>query len=435
MQIVSYRGPSQPGGVSKLIEQSAKHDNSVRWSFIENDRICTTTATGKQLRIRIASSNLNGHYRFCNEFLWPLMHSRTDLFVYSERYHNCYRALNQIFASHIDQGLETDIFIHDYQFALVPRYLSKELKEQRILFWHIPWPATVPDTAVTQLLEIALGLLACHRIGFHTESYARNFAHFVKAHLPESVVENWNFIDFSGHRTEVLVNPAGVDYAFWQNSDGKAPPELNFSLPYVFSVDRADYSKGVLERIKSIEIFFERRPDLIGQLQFVLACQPTRRGLNAFDNYWTECIKEYELVTHKLAVHNWKPIVWISENLTSSQLAVLYDRATYMLVNPSVDGLNLTAKEFIAANKNLRASLVLSSGAGAWQELREHVISVHDCTPEAIAEALLRALVIPDYRVRANMLALKRIVHANTIERWWQIMTACELPENQGNCA
>lgn len=435
MQIVSYRGPSQPGGVSKLIEQSAKSDRSCRWSFIEDDRICSTTLTGKQLKTRIPSKVLDGHYRFCNEFLWPLMHSRPDLMVYRNQDHRDYRSLNLIFSSHVNREPESDIFIHDYQFALLPRYLCQETKEQRILFWHVPWPATTSNTAVAALSEIAVGLLRCHRLGFHTEGYARNFALFVRNNLPEYFVEDWNTIFHSGHRTELLVNPAGVNYQFWRNSSGSAAQNLSFSVPYVFSVDRADYSKGILERIKSIEIFFERRPDLIGQIQFVFACQPTRSGLSTFDNYWTACIKEYEQLNERLSQGSWRPIVWIKENLTPSQLAVLYNRAALMLVNPSVDGLNLTAKEFIASNQTLRASLVLSSGAGAWQELREHVITIHDCTPEAIAEALLRAVAMPPYRVRSNMVARKEIVHANTVERWWSIMTASPIVERQGYCA
>lgn len=435
MQIVSYRGPSQPGGVSKLIEQSTENDRSCRWLFIENDRICSAASTEKQLKTRVPAQILQGHYRFCNEFLWPLMHSRPDLMVYSADHYNCYRELNVIFASRVNWEREAEVFIHDYQFAVLPRYISEELERQKILFWHIPWPDTVPDTAVPLLMEIAIGLLACHRVGFHTEGYAKNFALFVKTYLPECVFEKWNTISYSGHRTELIVNPAGVDYSFWQSNSFNTAQAFNFSTPYVFSVDRADYSKGVLERIKSVEIFFDRRPDLIGQLQFVFACQPTRGGLNAFDEYWIECMREYEAVNAKLSVDGWKPIVWIKESLTSSQLAILYGRASLMLVNPSVDGLNLTAKEFIASSRNLCAALVLSSGAGAWQELREHVISVHTCTPEAIAEALLRALVIPTHRVRADMLALKRIVHGNTVEKWWQIMTVSEIPERQGNCA
>lgn len=433
MQIVSYRGPSQPGGVSKLIEQSTESERSRRWSFIKDDSFYSSAFDGKEVKARIPLQILDGHYRFCNEFLWPLMHSRPDLMVYSQHHHASYRALNMMFALHINA--QTDVFVHDYQFALLPRYLPKSQEEQKLLFWHIPWPATIPDTAVPWLLELAMGMLACHRLGFHTEGYARNFADFVKKHLGECVVEGAKSILHIGNRTELLVNPAAVDYTFWRNSAGSKCSDLNFSVPYILSVDRADYSKGILERIKSIEIFFERRPDLIGQMQFVFACQPTRNGLHAFDSYWTACIKEYELLTEKFAADNWKPIVWVKDNLTSSQLAILYSRATLMLVNPSVDGLNLTAKEFIASNQNLRASLILSSGAGAWQELRDHVISVHDCTPESIAEALLRALVIPAAQIRSNMMALKRIVHANTVERWWHSMTASEITERQGNCA
>lgn len=426
MQIVSYRGPSQAGGVSNLINQAIEHDRQSTWWFIDQSQLHCISRENDDTRASLPQSIVEGHYRFCNEYLWPLMHNREDLAYFNENDHNCYTSLNVTLAAHLNwEAAHQALYIHDYQFAVMPSFLSEKRWSSCLFFWHIPWPTSVSKDAAVHLKEIARGLLRCARVGFHTEKYIKNFCTFVHDFIPEFVVasDGSRIVHKSGHSTELVVSPAGVDYFFWNQAAKYSTPQLKTSCPYILSVDRADYTKGIAERISAIEYLFDTRPDFIGKLQFVFVCQPTRTGLSAFENYWTDCRNSYAGVFERFSTDDWSPILWLPHSMNSYELAALYTGATAMLVNPSADGLNLTAKEFIASAIDLNTVLILSSGAGAWQELSDFVVSVESCRPMEIAAAVVEALAMPLTRRRANMLAMKRLVRANTLENWWYQMT------------
>jgi trehalose-6-phosphate synthase len=220
--------------------------------------------------------------------------------------------------------------------------------------------------------------------------------------------------------TTIIASPAGIDSAHWRKAARAATSARPVALPYILSVDRADYTKGILERIRAIRDLFRLQPELRRNLQFVFACQQTRKGLPAYDEYWRNCRSNFQDVILELATDDWAPIVWLTDAMTPDKLATWYAHAAAMLVNPSVDGLNLTAKEFVASSVNPESILILSKGAGVWYELRENIVTINDCQPDEITEAILRARQQSSACSRANLLALKQTVRANSLQRWWQ---------------
>jgi trehalose-6-phosphate synthase len=424
MQIITYRGPSQPGGVATLI-QRADCSQSTWWHI--KDGFLHAINNGLTRRMAsIPQPIAEGHYRYSNEYLWPLMHSRGDLARYNEIDRNCYRSMNLALATHLNwhQAGEAP-FVHDYQLALIPHYLSDDKSERAVHFWHIPWPERFPKETVEHVAELAGALLCCRSVGFHTAEYVENFSNFVRQNIPDVRVasDGRSIVHKSGKVTTLLVSPGGVNYSFWHASaqlPTAAPP---CDTPYILSVDRADYTKGLAERIEAVRMLFNAHPELKGKFQFVFACQRTRPGIAPFDAYWADCRAKYDRVVAEIGLPGWSPILWLADPVTPQVLAGWYAHASAMLVNPSRDGLNLTAKEFIASARNPESTLILSRHAGAWHELQEHVVTIDECHPEAIADAILFALRTSPEQRRESMKALKRVVKSNPWEKWWQSLT------------
>ncbi len=422
MQIVSYRGQSHGGGVAALIKAALPHERTFLWWHLVDTSLQTLSAGGASRAASIPAAIIDGHYRYCNEFLWPLMHERPDLARYVPEHHVDYRSLNIAVAAHLNwRNRWQRTFIHDYQFGLMPEYLADEAASQSVFFWHIPWPARFPSGTEPQVMEVARALLRCGRVGFHIKDYVSNFCAFVRDFLPEYRVLPGEsaVIHDCGRATELIASPAGMDSSFWRNAAEAARARRPHPGRYILSVDRADYTKGIVERIKAVENIFRSQPELQGELQFVFACQPTRSGLTAFDEYWRQCRLAYRQTLERLGREDWSPIVWLADPLAPEELAAWYAHAAAMLVNPSVDGLNLTAKEFVASATDPESVLILSSGAGVWRELGSHSVTIQRCCPGDIAEAVLTALAQPPAHRRASMSVLKRAVRANSLQNWW----------------
>lgn len=460
MNIISYRGPGKAGGVSSTLARLWTENTvpGTAWWYL------TDNTLERQDRLAPASHRLaslpqtmiEAHYRYCNEFLWPVLHDLPQYAVYKQEDHKAYNSLNRILSRMIardrrKRNLEP-VFVQDYQLALLPELLSRTGALNVVTFWHIPWPKLIDSTHAPHLLQIARGLLSSNVIGFHTEEYAKNFLDFVEAHigglkvdhkqklikrkegiikkaaLPWSQEEPPHAVPDCHKKppTVVLVAPLGIDVAFWEKAS--ALPQLRLhredyarlhSMPYILSVDRADYTKGVLERLAAIDCFFEHNPEWRGKVVFAQICGRTRPGLEAFDRYWNQCKIEASKLECRWHSGNWSPLVWIEQPFTAEELAVLYRRANLMLVNPIRDGLNLTAKEFAAAQVDRTGILALSPGAGAWHELGQHSVDIDPLDCEGAACAIAAALTI-ERKERARRLdEIQQSLRANTLIRWW----------------
>lgn len=444
MNIISYRGPGAAGGVSNALHRVINEDAlfSRLWWFLSDATLKVYASCKQGNEISIGSMKkevIAGHYAYCHDFLWPVMHGLPEYASYKSLDRRLYHQFNTKLANEILLSPKTGrgYFIHDYQLALVPNILKSRVNDELSMFWHIPWPTMVSEDGIAPIAEIALGLLNTDKIGFHTNEYALNFMRFVHEHLRSHIVdfERWQItskiaLNYNAkHTVSIVAQPLGLDVKFWERLAQKAIvpekcPEQLSEIPFVLSVDRADYTKGIMERLRLIEHFFSSKEDFIGKLSFLQICQPTRVGLASFDKYWKECRNYAQKINEQFSKDKWQPIEWIDTSISSDDLAWFYRNAKVMLINPLADGLNLTAKEFIACSKDDNPGvIVLSTCAGAWAELRGHVLSVNPRSIADMSDRLENALSMPAREKRLRMFNLKIKLAKNPIGLWWQKLT------------
>lgn len=464
MDLISYRGPGAAGGVSSALGNLWKHQQSspAGWWFMNKNalQILPSHAQSPKQITMFPETIVAGHYRFCNEFLWPILHDLPQFVDYCEEDYKHYKTFNWLMSDYIDfeSTVAKEYFVQDYQLALLPQLLSTNSRRTTV-FWHIPWPKQVPEEFVEPIREIALGLLHAHALGFHVDEYADNFMIFVQNNLPEYRNDSRRSITktniaqmepaLSGSRspyvlrslaaplshqtllrTELLVRPLGIDFSYWtsiankKKSDSQASSTFAFTdKPFILSVDRADYTKSVLERFLFIDRFFEENPHLIGSFTFVQVCGRTRPGLTAFDQYWHACQALFAATNHRWGRDGWQPVHWIEEPLASPELAVLYRQAAAMLVNPVRDGLNLTALEFVACQGTKPGVLILSPGAGAWDGMGQYALPAPPNEPHVAVDSIKQALKMSLAEKHERIWLMKKWLEANTINRWWEIFS------------
>jgi trehalose-6-phosphate synthase len=450
MNILSYRGPGKAGGVSAALMRLAEGSGAEHsWYFLENGTVSGVDGVAAASKYnRIPAEVVDGHYRYCNDFLWPVMHDLGSYASYRLQDHFSYNRFNRIFCRQIlnNPCLWPD-FVQDYQLALLPLLLRRSATKVG-LFWHIPWPRSVPEAYVPAILDIAKALLAADILGFHTAEYAQNFSNFVERYVPLASSVSPELIEhematscqwfvpknkqqkqscspdshIATKKTRLVVAPLGLDLSYWKSiGDAKQNVSMHPTLlkgPYVFSVDRADYTKGVLNRLEAIEHFFSDYPDLRGKLTFAQVSGRTRPGLASFDQYWQQCQEKLDLLNRRFVTDDWKPVVSFEKPLSAVDLAVLYRRAAIMLVNPLRDGLNLTAKEFISVASDNPGVLLLSREAGVWSELGEQAVAVDPNRPKEMAAIIYRSLGMDKKEKIARHQAMCESLKRNTLAAW-----------------
>lgn len=456
MHIISYRGPGMGGGVSpslSRLESNAGGQSS--WWFIgsENEVSARFGGSSEEKIGNIPKDIIDGHYRYCNEFLWPIMHDLSEYATYDESHRAAYERFNRTFARKISRySSSTSFFVQDYQLALMPLHLKRLCNADAAVFWHIPWPKNVPDEFLEPILELTKSMLSAQHVGFHTAEYAENFLRFVDQHIPgfrcfedqltiarEPVQVSTPYVHpfFGGAtesypvssrgQTQVIVCPLGLDVAYWRNmaseSDGLGDLASLIKTDYVLSVDRADYTKGVIPRLKSIDNFFEFHPELIGKVTFAQVCGKSRMNISAFSKYYWECQNLASTINARHGTDDWQPIVDVPGPLNGQKLSALYKHASVMLVNPVRDGLNLTAKEFVACQTDKPGALALSPHCGAFDELGAWSVKVNPRSPLEMSASVHHALMMPESEKIACQRRMLNRLYANPLNVWVDTFT------------
>lgn len=462
VSIASYRGPGMAGGVSTALSTLWRlvGDKAENWYFVcsKTDSIKRSQANGKSFAESFLNPDLvKDHYRYCNDFIWPVMHDLPEHATYRQFDRERYCQFNSQFARVIEENrrrVDSSCFIQDYQLALT----SKNFGGPKQIFWHIPWPKNVEPQYVEPIMEIASGLLNCDSVGFHTREYADNFVAFVNKYFPgfssstfrRERVNPLRTVSNSGsnadeasneiHRgrvraivynsysfklTRVVVAPLGLDLDYWKENressrliDHKLHDMGLASDSYILSVDRADYTKGVYQRMAAIDHFLEKYPQHRGDVKFVQICGKTRSGLGAFETYWDKSRNLADSVNERWGDGNWQPIHWIDTPMNTKMLAGCYRNAKAMLVNPVRDGLNLTAKEFIACQAENPGVLALSPGAGAWHEIGEWAVEASPESSDSLADAIHESLRLSHSERSSRADAIMQRLEENTLHDW-----------------
>lgn len=365
---------------------------------------------------------------FANEGLWPLCHEAHVRPVFRADDWKDYQRVNERFATVIEEELPDQlapVFIQDYHLALVaPSLRVRCPRVKTALFWHIPWPHPDRLRICPWRRELLEGLLANDLLAFQLERDRRNFIAATRDELGADVTRNT--VRIGAHVTAVKAVPIGVDYDRIQGIT-QAPTlekditrlrtELKIGTPLVgVGVDRLDYTKGIPERLEALNLLFTRRPDLRGRLTFVQIGVPSRSTIDSY-------VAVEEVIDRKVQMINQRypdaggPVRYRKSALKIRRLVALFRLADFCVVSSLHDGMNLVAKEFVAAREDLDGVLVLSELAGAAQELHD-ALSINPYDVEGFADALEHAIDMPLDERKRRMRALRRVVAGRDVFRW-----------------
>ena len=377
----------------------------------------------------VFSAYYNG---FANEGLWPLCHLVDVRPQFRTEDWAAYRDINARFAAAVSEEVRspnTPIFIQDYHLALVAPALRQRMPQARTaLFWHIPWPYPDRFRICPWGPEILAGLLANDLLAFQLERDRRNFLLAVEEELDVEVEHELSRVRHDHRYTTVVSVPIGVDYDRIQAI--AAEPSLvaeQHRLMRLFGlsaeiigigVDRLDYTKGIPERLDALDTLLSRRPDLRGKLTFVQIGVPSRSEIDSYASIEAEIGQRISAINARHAVPGGAPAVYYhTRPLNITSLVALYRLAHFCIVSSLHDGMNLVAKEFVAARDDEDGVLVLSRLAGAAQELRDAVI-INPYDVDGFADALLQTVDMPIEERRSRMRAMRRVVAGRNVFGW-----------------
>jgi trehalose-6-phosphate synthase/HAMP domain-containing protein len=362
---------------------------------------------------------------FANEAIWPLCHIAHTQPSFRTTDWIAYQAVNETFARAAIDETSADglLLIQDYHFALVPK-LVRDLAPHVVtsIFWHIPWPNSEIAGICPWKESILEGMLGADVIGFHTQQYCLNFLDTVQRYLECRIDLETMTVSYGGHRTAIHAYPISVEWPYPASSraDGVAlreslgiEPECHIGL----GVDRADYTKGLIERVEAIELLLEQNPSLIGRYVFVQLAAPTREGIAKYQRLASDLAGVVDRVNARFGSASWKPILLHMRTFTPEEVRRHYAMADTAIVTPLHDGMNLVAKEYVASCDDDDGALILSTFAGASKELGGALL-VNPYDTQQVADAILRAIRMPDTERRGRMQAMRSQVASHTIYDW-----------------
>ena len=388
-------------------------------------------------RVWLTADEEKGYYQgFANEGIWPLCHIAHTRPIFRPEDWLYYQQANRDFANAVLDEMEgTDspiLLAQDYHFALLSRMVKEARPDARVaIFWHIPWPNPEVFGICPWQRELIDGLLGADLIGFHTQSHCNNFLSTVDRAV-EALTEWDRFaVNRQGHVTRVRPYPISVafpEHTRTINESRNAGEEraalcaelgIEASLLGV-GVDRVDYTKGIIERFRGIERFLELTPAYQRRFTFVQIGAPSRTEIERYREFLDEVSAEADRINARFQTNQtgrWKPIVFLRKHHSHEEIDRYYRAASVCLVTSLHDGMNLVAKEFIAARDDERGVLILSTFAGAALELGDALL-INPYDVQQLAEAIHRAVDMPEEQQASRMHHMRLHVREHNIYRW-----------------
>jgi len=371
------------------------------------------------------------YYGFANEGLWPLCHIAHTRPVFRAPDWEQYRAVNRRFAQAVEQESKTEdpiVLVQDYHFALLPRAIRERLPKATIItFWHIPWPNPEAFGVCPWREQLLDGLLGSSILGFHTQFHCNNFFDTVDRYLEARVDRETFTISYGGDPTEVHRYPISIEWPpaalARQRPVAECRERIRRELGLAadtrvgVGIDRLDYTKGILERFAAVERLLELQPDWIGRFTFVQIAAPSRSSIEEYQSLDARVRATAQRINARFGRPGYEPIVLKIEHHDPDAVYAWYRAADLCCVSSLHDGMNLVAKEFVAARDDERGVLVLSQFTGASRELAEALI-VNPYDIEQCAAALHVALTMPPEEQRERMRRMRGLVQEFNVYRW-----------------
>jgi trehalose 6-phosphate synthase len=384
---------------------------------------------GALATVDLPSAHYPGFYEgFANSALWPTMHSRADLIRATSDDFNAYRAVNAYMARALVRFSEPEVhyWVQDYHFLTLGLEMRNLGIEQPIgFFLHTPWPARSTLSSMPHHREVVEAMLAYSLIGFQTDDDQRNFAEYVKSELGMTMVNDMIMSPYGICRLGTF--PIGIDVEEFARratkaSAGQAVARLRSSLQgsrLVIGADRVDYSKGLANRIRAFDRMLETQPALKGEVSYLQIAVPSRGTIATYDQLQTELTSLVGEVNGRHGEADWTPIRYLNKGYSQATLAGFYRAAHVGLVTPLHDGMNLVAKEYVAAQNPFDPGvLVLSQYAGAAREL-DTALLVNPNDVDDIAKNIARALKMSLDERRERWEAMMKTLRASSVHTWF----------------
>jgi trehalose 6-phosphate synthase/phosphatase len=375
----------------------------------------------------LSSRQIEDFYEgFANKTLWPLFHYFPSSVVYKDRFWDSYRQVNEEFCNKVASMASPDdcIWVHDYHLMLLPKMLRDKMPDAKIgFFLHIPFPSSEIFRMLPWRREILDGLLGADLVGFHTYDYVSHFLN--SASRIAGFEHSTGALTVDNRFVKAEVFPMGIDYEKYSQAS-KSPVAKQYTdeirqrvgnRKIIISIDRLDYTKGIVERLDAYERFLERNPEYKEKVTLILLAVPSRQRVETYIRLRERIERLISKINGENGTIGWVPVWYLYRSAPFEQLVALYSVADVALLTPLRDGMNLIAKEFIAARTDGSGVLVLSEMAGAASELGEAII-VNPQDINATAKALADALKMPLEEQIFRNTSMQQRLSRYTVKRW-----------------
>ncbi len=371
------------------------------------------------------------YYGFSNEGLWPLCHLAYVRPAFRDEDWRQYEEVNRKFADVVlkeARGPQPVVFVQDYHFALLPAMVRERVPGATVVaFWHIPWPNAETFGICPWKEQVLRGMLMSDILGFHTRYHCQNFLATVDRYVECQIDHEHMTVTIQGHVCQVAPYPISIEW----------PPRWLMQLPKAsecaanirrrfgirdnvrlgVGVERWDFTKGILERVGAFAHLLETEPGWRGKVTILQVAAPSRGKLPAYQQLQQETAQAVKDLNDRFGTAHWQPVILIAQHQEPLQVFELYRAADFCLVNSLHDGMNLVAKEFVAARDDEDGVLILSTFAGASRELLEALL-VNPFDIRETAQAISQALTMDIEERRERMRLMRRTVEENNVYRW-----------------
>ena len=383
-------------------------------------------------RVWLSKEEEQGYYHgFSNEAFWPLCHIVYTRPVFKESDWDTYRRVNELFAKSVLEEIgfrKAFVFIQDYHLALLSQAIKRRNPESiTSQFWHIPWPNPEAFRICPWQEEILRGLLGNDMIGFHIHYHCNNFMETVERAMESRVDRSANEIIVGGKKTAVRHFPISVD--FERISQEAQSKEVELEIERLKSrlglndemigigIDRLDYTKGIPDRLRAIDVFLEKYPLFQRRFVFIQAGVPSRTQVPAYRHLKEDIDNLVENINWKYAIGRWKPIITLLDDEPQLTLMALRRIADICIVSSIHDGMNLVAKEFVASRFDENGVLLLSQFTGASRELTDAML-INPYATDQFADAIRKALGMLKEEKQRRMRRMREEVQENNVYKW-----------------
>jgi trehalose 6-phosphate synthase/phosphatase len=430
---ISYK-PSE-GGLATGLSSIYKEGNNIwiGWpgTFVDE------ASQQQQIEERLSELNLypvfltqqeiqNYYGGFSNAVLWPICHYVTSYATYLEVYWEAYKEVNQKFADAVLSQVEPGdtVWVHDYQLLLVPQLVREQMQDISIgYFHHIPFPSYEIFRQIPWRTHLLNGVLGADLIGFHTYDDIRHFISAATRIL--GINSSVNQLMVNNRPVIVDAFPMSIDYKKFVDlaSDEKVQAHIVKARQaargarVILSVDRLDYSKGILQRLQAFELFLNSYPEYKEKVSLFMIVVPSRDRVPQYRELKREIDRTVSNINARYQTLEWQPVIYLYRSIAIELLSALYQTADVCLVTPLRDGMNLVSKEYVASRIDEQGTLILSEMAGASKELSDAII-INPNNIVELASAIYRALEMPVEEQQQRMRAMRATVEKFNIHHW-----------------